>query len=82
MASEDEMDLLAKEVVDDILRLKPKVVMCQGEFTLTYRIVSKLKENNIKVVAACSERVAKETKLPDGTTQKVAIFEFVRFREF
>ena len=57
-------------------------VMCQGEFTLTYNIVSRLKKAGIKVVAGCSERNVAEKKNEDGTTEKTAIYKFVQFREY
>lgn len=53
------------------------VVMCQGEFTLCYRVVTILKEHGIRVVAACTERNVRM----DGD-QKISIFRFVQFREY
>lgn len=79
---EKDIDLLAENVVDDILRMQPKVVMCQGEFNLTYSIVSKLKLRGIRVVAACSDRITEEERMPDGSTRKIANFRFVKFREY
>lgn len=73
---------LAEKVVADILEENPSAVMCQGEMTLTYRIVELLKRYGIVVLAASSERKISETVLPDGTYQKKAIFQFVRFREY
>jgi hypothetical protein len=35
-ADEEEISVLAKECVETICRYKPKAVMCQGEFGLTY----------------------------------------------
>ncbi len=55
---EDEayIGVLASEYAERILNLVPDAVLCQGEFCLVYRVVSLLKEKNITVLAACSER--------------------------
>ena len=73
---------LASKTAEDISKMKPDIVMCQGEFTLTYKIVEKLKELNIKVVAACSDRVTTEVKQADGSIKKIVEFKFIRFREY
>lgn len=81
-ASEDDILQLAEQVVAKILSYNPSVVMCQGEFTLSYAVVRLLKEKGIKVVSACSERVTTEEHLEDGTSVKHARFDFVKFREY
>jgi len=81
-ASTDEIQAMADEAALRITEMHPDAVMCQGEFTLTYAVVSRLKQNGIKVVSACSERSAKETLLPDGRSEKKAVFDFVQFREY
>lgn len=80
--NEEEIKDIALKTVKEISKMKPDMVMCQGEFTLTYKIIEMLKELNIKVVAACSERVTTEVKQDDGSTKKIAEFKFVRFREY
>lgn len=80
-ADELEIEKMAQNEVNEILIQKPDVVMCQGEFTLTYLVVKKLLENDVKVVSACSERNTKEV-FKDGISKKESIFEFVRFREY
>ena len=77
-----EVREIAYRLVEDIVELSPKAVMCQGEFTLTYSIVNELKKRDITVVAACSERRAVESMREDGTCEKKSIFEFVQFREY
>ena len=66
------------------LTLKPTTILVQGEFTLAFTVIRLLQKNypNIRVVAACSERVVQEVQLPDDTTQKVSTFKFIRFREY
>ena len=80
--SAEEVVELSKVYAQKIIELNPAAVLCQGEFTLTYAIVKKLKEHNIKVIAACSERKVTECIKEDGTNEKKAIFEFVQFREY
>ena len=80
--SEEEIQKMADAVVSEVLRKKPEVVMCQGEFTLTYQIVKMLKSHNINVVSACSERMSREEKMTDGSVEKTSIFHFVRFRSY
>lgn len=81
-ASEEQILNLAEEILSKLLEMKPDAVMCQGEFTLVYALVNKLKEQGIPVVAACSERKTVEEKLPDGSITKTSVFEFVKFRHY
>ena len=81
-ADKEEIIALAAHVADDISHKFPAVVLCQGEFNYTYAMVSELKKRNITVVAAASERIVTEASTPDGETQKVSLFRFVRFREY
>lgn len=72
---------MASEIVDEIMKFSPSVVMCQGEFTLAYHIISMLKEYGVLVVAACSERIVTE-KTVNNVVEKTAIFKFAGFREY
>ena len=78
-ASGDEAYIagLAEEYLDKILRFHPAAVLCQGEFTLAYRVITGLKEKGIPVLAACSTRNVRT----EGN-RKEAIFVFERFREY
>lgn len=69
---------LAKEYAEKIISMQPDIVMCQGEFTLSYHVIALLKENGIKVVAACSERHVTE----DEAGKKIVEFCFEQFREY
>lgn len=85
-AVDSEMDeagiqTLTKSIVDKIMRYHPAVVMCQGEFGLTYSIVNMLKKRGVKVVYSCSERKTIEKQTTNGT-EKLSVFSFVRFREY
>lgn len=73
----EEIEALANNELDKILSYKPDVVLCQGEFTLSYVLINKLKEKNIKVIAACSER-----NVVQEDNKKIVLFEFVKFREY
>lgn len=81
-ADEQQIRNTAEQVVGDIMKLQPDAVMCQGEFTLTFQIVTELKRMGVRVVSACSERVVEERKLEDGTIEKISRFRFVKFREY
>ena len=79
--SNEEISALAKDYSDQIKALEPNCVMCQGEQCFAYEVTNNLKEEGIKVVAACSERKTVERQLEDGRTEKTAVFEFTQFRE-
>lgn len=80
-ASEKEVDETAKELCKRIRTFRPAAVMCQGEYTLTYAVISKLRRAGIRVVAACTERQVVEEVI-DGRTEKKSVFKFMGFREF
>lgn len=81
-ASENEIVSMADEYSRRILTLSPEVVMCQGEFTLCYAVVRRLRARGITVVAACSERMVKEQIDEAGGQIKTVVFRFERFREY
>ncbi len=81
-ATEEELDREADQQAEALLRLRPDCVCCQGEMTLAFRVVNRLKAKGILCVAACSERKAQERKLENGRTEKTALFDFVCFREY
>ena len=75
--SSEEIKAMADRYVSDILEYRPAAVMCQGEFTLCYAVIERLKKNGITVLAACSERITRT----EGNV-KTTIFEFKGFREY
>jgi hypothetical protein len=83
-ATLDETDIqrLAYDYVRKVTELHPQAVICQGEFTFVYAVVTELRKKGIRVLSACSERKAVEKFMPDGSVQKTAVFKFVRFREY
>ena len=81
-ANSEEVIQLAQKYVDKIIEMNPAMVVCQGEFCLTYYVINQLKKNNIKVMAACSKRETHEIQKDDGSVVKIAVFKFVQFREY
>lgn len=75
----EEVESMVEQYGKEILEKHPTVVMVQGEFTYTYKMVKLLKKHGVKVVAATSERIV--NTLDDGKTKQV-VFNFVQFREF
>ena len=81
-ATESEISSLANKFITEISAMRPDAVMCQGEFTLSFAVITRLKNLNIPVYAACSERVVKEIVCEDGTVKKEVEFVFAGFRKF
>lgn len=84
-ATHDEVAATAKDIAGRILSLNPNYVMVQGEMTLTYEIVRRLREFrpvDLHVVAATSERDIREELMADGTTRRSSVFKFVQWREY
>lgn len=82
VAQKEEIEALAEKIMVKILSLNPDCVMCVGEFTLTYALVSRLKSRGIKTVAACAERKTTESVDEKGRSVKTSIMDFVCFREY
>lgn len=74
-----EVQQLVEQYGNSIVEKNPAVVMVQGEFTYTYKMVNFIKTHHIPVVAATSERIVRT--LDAGKTKEVE-FNFVQFREF
>ena len=91
-ADEAEADRIAGLVVRRILRRlgrenagtgnEQDAVICQGDFTLVYRVVTRLKEAGVTVVAPSFQRVTNPTLRPDGTTVPGYSFSFERYRQY
>ncbi len=81
-ASKEEVQALAESVLSQAMQMNPDCVMCSGEYTLTYALVNGFKAENIKTVAACTERKTEERTDENGRTVRTSIIEFVCFREF
>ena len=77
---EAALDALALQYAAQLRALAPDAVLCQGEFTLAYRVTRLLLEEGIPVLAACTRRRVQETISPDGSVVRHSIFVFERFR--
>ncbi len=74
--------LLADEAVLRIMTHRPTAVLCQGEFTLAFAVVERLKAQGVTVLAASSDRVIEVEDDENGGTRKVSVFRFTRFRKY
>lgn len=79
---DEEINHIVNEYFDLIMQYQDCVVMLQGEYIFTYRLVNKLKQHNIKVLASCSERRTIEYVDDNGFTSRKSEFEFVEFKEY
>ena len=79
--TEQQIADLTEETFSQILSLHPAAVLCQGEFTYTYALVKRLKEEGIPVLAACSERKAHE-EWNGSVSRRVSYYQFVQFRNY
>lgn len=81
--SEEQIKILEETAKQEGKTLNQTTIMCQGEFSLTYAIVSGLKRGypNCKVVCAVSKRDVVETQKGEVTEKKIA-FSFCGFREY
>lgn len=80
--SSEEVGKIVLDNLKKILEIAPVAVLCQGEFSYTVAMVELLKKNKIPVMAATSERVVSEILETDGSTKRVSVFRFIRFREY
>lgn len=79
---EGEIAELAAMLAADIGELAPAAVLCQGEYSYTYRLVRELARQGIVCLSACSDRVVEEVTEADGSVRRVSYFDFVRFRRY
>lgn len=73
---------MARDNAKRIAELSPVAVLCQGEFTYTYALVTELIKRNICVLAACSERIVEDYLAEDGSIKHISQFRFRRFRHY
>ena len=81
---EDYIRSLAEQSVEKILEVEkpPEAVMVQGEFNLTYAVVTRLLNMHIRVVTACTERNVRIKINSAGESIRESRFIFTRFREY
>lgn len=81
--AEEQIKVLEKTAEEKGCSLNQTVIMCQGEFSLTYAVITRLKKRypECKIVCALSEReVVEEQK--EGCSVKTVCFRFCGFREY
>lgn len=79
---DDDIDKIVDEYFEKIMKYEKPVVMLQGEYLFTYRLVHKLKDAGIMVLAGCSDRRTIEYVNENGMTARKSEFEFVEFKEY
>lgn len=79
---ENEIKKIVSENLQEILKISPAAVLCQGEFNYTFAMVTELKKNNISALAATSERIVSTVIEKDGSSKSISTFRFVRFRSY
>ena len=81
-ATGEDIDAIVAKYLQQVMKYDNPVVMVQGEFVFTFRLVESLKKKGCKAVAACNERNVIETTDENGNCVKRSVFEFVQFREY
>ena len=83
-ATKADVDALAEQAVNEIMKTEPSAVMVQGEMTLVYNVVRRLQDKGVKCVAACTRRRTDEEiqRLAAAGLTKEGMFEFMGFREY
>ena len=81
-ASSAAIGNMADTCIENIREYEEPVVLVQGEFTLVFAIVTRLKMMGIRAFAACSERAVEEQVSEDGVARKSVVFRFCGFREY
>lgn len=79
----EQIKVIERLVAAHKLTMNEITIMCQGEFSLTYAIVTRIKGKypRCKVVCAVSERQTVEEQF-EHYTEKRVIFSFGGFREY
>lgn len=81
-ADHSALSALADKTFAEAMAMQPACVMCTGEPVLTFLLVDKFLNSGIKIVAACTERIAHEYTDESGKTHKNVLFDFAGFREY
>ena len=81
-ATREEIGEMSEKLVSSLSLNEGDVALVQGEFTLVFSLVTRLKSRGVKAVAATSSRLVTEVPAEDGTSKKEVTFKFVQFREY
>ncbi len=77
-----EVRALARQYAERIAAAHPTAVLCQGEHSFCFALISQLLSQGITVLSACAVRNAKEYRNAQGKMEKYSVFDFVAFREY
>lgn len=80
--TDEEINETVDRYYEEIIKYSDPVVMLQGEYLFTYRLICRLKAAGIKVLAGCSDRRTIEYIDDNGATARRSEFEFVQFKEY
>lgn len=76
---------IAESITEELLQKEHDdmhfTVLCQGEFSLTYAVVSRLLRFGVEVVSAVSERIVNEERV-GKEVRKISVFRFYGFRKY
>ncbi len=78
----EELRALDGKTAGQIEGMHPEAVLLAGEFSFTFMLADKLLTDGVRVVCSCSGRRTTETRKPDGTVEKTAVFAFEGFRDY
>lgn len=70
------------DLADCFYKSDQKIVLIGGQMMLMHCLIPKLTAAGYTVVEAITERVAKETTLPDGKVVKKSVFNYMGLREY
>lgn len=73
---------IARSYLRRLEELKPRAVLCAGDFYMTFMLVDALKKHGFLVLITLSNRETTEVFHDDGTSTKTSIFNFVGFQEY
>ena len=76
------IDAMVENYYLKVKEYKNPVVMLMGEFVFTFRLITKLKKDKIKVLSARSKREVQEEVQDDGSVVKKSVFQFIDFIEY
>ncbi len=80
--SNEQINKLVDAYLIQILCHEDPVVLCQGEFVFTYRLIVLLKEHHIPVVACQGNLEREELQDENQNTIKQTVYRFARFLEY
>lgn len=81
-ATEFEVDELAEKYLQEIKMSGCNTVHLMGEMTFVVALILRLRDAGYEVLASTTERKAIEKIGTNGSVEKIAVFEFVKFRAY